>query len=42
MPIGKVKDECINDPIKEFCATRSKRYSYLKVSDKNEKKIKRC
>ena len=32
MAIGKVKDECINDPIVELCCIRSKCYSYLTKS----------
>ena len=40
MRIGVFKDECINDPISEFIAVRSKCYSYLTLSNKNDKKNK--
>ena len=40
MKIGNAKDEKINDPIDEFVAIRSKCYSYLTTSKKNDKRNK--
>ena len=40
MKLGTFKDEKINTLITEFCAIRSKCYSYLTIDDKNEKRLK--
>lgn len=38
--LGLMKDENINTVISEFCAIRSKCYSYVKINDKNDKRLK--
>ena len=40
MRIGNLKEECINDPIREITAIKSKCYAYKNFSEKEVKKNK--